>query len=153
MATPAFLLRLMDYARLSRSIRIGPEDAEALALAADLRELTLTGRLLCIWLHPANELATAEVRGGKVRVPPRVALARALGLITGASDYLFLYRDGSLAIEMKSAKGSMTPGQRDFREWCVLIGVPYYVCRSRDQAIAVLDGLGLILPAGERIAA
>jgi len=144
MRTPAFLVRLMAYSRLSSTLRRGPEDNEALAFASDLRELTLKGRLLAVWTHPANELAGATFKNGKVRVSPLVALARALGLITGTPDYLFLYRDGAIAIEMKSSSGSLSERQRDFRDWCELVGVPFHVCRSRTAAIEVLEQTGLI---------
>lgn len=139
-ATPAFLVRLMQYRGLSRSIRVGPEDAECLVFATELRAAALEGRLRAVFTHPANELAgmVRKGPGGKVVVPAQVALARALGLITGTSDYLFLMEAGSLAIEFKSKTGSMTPGQKDFRDWCLAMGVPHHTVRSAAAGLQIL---------------
>lgn len=144
MATPAFLLRLMQYRGLSRSIKIGPEDAECLAFVTELRAASLQCRLHAVWTHPANELAgmVRKGTGGKIIIPAQVALARALGLITGTSDYLFLMRTGSLAIEFKSKTGTMTEGQKDFKDWCDAMGVPHHVVRSADAGLQILRDAG-----------
>jgi len=145
MPTPAFLVRLMAHTSLSRGFKLGPEDREAYAFANDLRVATLEGRLRAVWLHPANELGGQTIKRGTKRVAsPLAALARALGLITGASDYLFLFKDGSLAIEFKSASGSLSPGQRDFREWCKSQDVPFHIARSAPAALAILRERGLL---------
>ncbi|MBF5091934.1 hypothetical protein F1640_18435 [Novosphingobium sp. NBM11] len=147
MATPGFLIRLMQFTGLSRSIKLGPEDSEAYRFATDLRAAALEGRLLCVFIHPANELAgiTRVDRQGRRRALPQAATARALGLITGASDYLFLFGDGSLVIEFKSADGRLTPAQRDFRDWCKSRDVPFHLARSRVEALDVLRDAGLYL--------
>lgn len=145
MPTPSFLLRLMDHVALARSFALGPEDAEAYAFANALRALTLEGRLKAVWTHPANELAAATVVKGKVRVPPRVALAKALGLIGGSSDYLFLWDGGSAAFEFKSDKGSLSPSQRDWRDWCDRADVPFHVVRSVRQGLNLLECLGVLV--------
>lgn len=144
MATPAFLVRLMDYTRLSAGLKIGPEDREALVFANALRAASLEGRLSAVWTHPANELAgiTRSTNYGH-RPLPQAALARALGLIKGSSDYLFLWRGGSGALEFKSSVGSLSPGQRDWREWCSALGVPFRVVRSTPDALAILTEWGV----------
>jgi len=73
MATPGFLIRLMQFTGLSRSIKLGPEDSEAYRFAIDLRAAALEGRLLCVFLHPANELAgiTRIDRQGRRRALPQ----------------------------------------------------------------------------------
>lgn len=145
MATPPFLVRLMDHRPLSSGFKLGPEDTEAYRFAMDLRAATLAGTLKAVWLHPANELGgQTTLRKGKRVATPLAALARALGLITGASDYLFLHATGSLAIEFKSATGSLSPGQRDFRDWCEAQGVPFYTARSAALGCAILREKGLL---------
>ncbi|GGN49497.1 hypothetical protein GCM10011349_20170 [Novosphingobium indicum] len=146
MPTPAFLVRLMQYRGLSRSVRIGPEDSECLAFATELRAAALEGRLRAVFTHPANELAgmVRKGPGGKVIVPAQVALARALGLITGTADYLFMMCDSSLAIEFKSKNGSMTEGQKDFRDWCEAMGVPHHVVRSAEGGLQILRDAGVL---------
>ena len=145
MATPVHLIRLMGHASLSRTFKLGPEDREAYAFANDLRAAVLEGRLRAVWLHPANELGGQTImRGSKRIASPLAALARALGLITGASDYLFLWGAGSAAIEFKSATGRMTLAQTDFKQWCADQGVPHFVARSAAEGLAILRELGVL---------
>ena len=145
MTTFAFLLRLMSYTKLSRSLKIGEEDREALTFANALRAATLEGRLDAVWLHPANELAGITRKTPKgYRTLPQVALARALGLITGTSDYVFLRSSGALAIEFKSARGSLRLAQRDFRDWCEARGVPFHVVRSAEDGLQILRDAGAL---------
>jgi|EndMetStandDraft_7_1072992.scaffolds.fasta_scaffold370686_2 hypothetical protein len=141
-----FLLRLMDHAALSAALvrSLGPEDSEAYRFANELRGLTLEGQLDAVWTHPANELAGVVISKGKPRASPQAALARALGLITGTSDYLFLWSTGSGAIEFKSATGRLTDGQKDFRSWCEHRGVPFALVRTVGEALDVLRGWGRI---------
>ena len=138
MATRGYLIRLMAHKGLSRGFRLGPEDREAYLFTNGLRAATIEGRLHAVWTHPANELAW---RG---KVTPAIALARALGLITGASDYLFLAAAGALALEFKSPDGRLTPGQKDFRSWCEDQCVPFHVARSSAEGLDILRTKGLL---------
>ena len=88
-----------------------------------------------VWAHPANELCKPDAA---------TAVARALGLITGTGDYLFLWRDGSGVIEAKSATGSLTPAQRDFRDWCADRGVRWAKIRTADQGEVTLREWGVL---------
>ena len=110
----------------------------AIPFANDLREASIEGRLRAVWLHPANELA------GEKRATARAAIARALGLMPGSPDFLFLWADGCAALEAKSATGSASPSQKDFRAWCELHGVPYHIFRTGDEGLAILHGLGIL---------
>lgn len=144
MATPAFLVRLMAYTRLSGGIRLSEEDRIAISFANALRAATLEGRLMAVWTHPANELAGVGRRVRGVFQPTiQSAIARACGLITGTPDYLFLCDGGSLAIEIKTSIGSLSPAQRDFRDWCARMGVPHHVCRSVEESLDVLRKAGI----------
>jgi hypothetical protein len=66
------------------------------------------------------------------------ALAKAMGLIAGSGDYVFIGSRTSGWIELKSATGSLSPIQRDFRDWCTRCGVEYAVCRTVDNVEATL---------------
>lgn len=48
----------------------------------------------------------------------RMALAKAMGLIAGSGDYVFVWEGGGGWIELKTPTGSLSPIQRDFRQWC-----------------------------------
>ena len=135
----------MGYTSLSRSVKLGPEDQAAHCFANDLRVAVLQNRLKAVFCHVPNELAGMVIHTkGKARVPVLTAIARALGLITGAADYLFLFDGGSCAIEFKSSTGRLTPPQRDFREWCRLTNVPFHIARSSDEGQAILREYGVL---------
>lgn len=146
MPTPAFLVRLMHHAGLSRSAKLGPEDREAYAFANDLRVATLDGRLKAVWTHVPNELAglIRKGRDGKPKIPVQIAIARALGLIKGTSDYLFHWDGGGCAMEFKSKTGRLTEGQSDYRQWCELHRVPFHTVRSAEQGLAILRIHGVL---------
>lgn len=138
MKTPAFLVRLMHYTSLSRRLRLGPEDYMAVQFANGLRVHALEGRLRAVFCHVPNELAGAS------RATPAAAIARAAGLITGASDYLFLWDGGSGVLEAKSTTGSLTPSQKDWRDWCQSNGVRHAVFRSVEEGEAKLREWGVL---------
>lgn len=146
MHMPPFLLRLASHVPLSLSAQrgLGEEDAMAYQFVNELRVAVLEGRLDAIFLHPANELGgMVTVTKGRARVPLKVAIAKALGLITGTADYLFLWRNGCCALEAKSQTGSLRPAQRDFRDWCASQGVPFHVFRTVDEGLQILAGYGV----------
>lgn len=134
-----WLVRLMTRAAYTGQ-RTGPEDREAIALANRLRAWTLDGRLRAVWWHTAS-----EVGGGGRNAGLRYALAKAMGLIPGAPDYVFLTDGGAWVIELKAAKGRQSDTQRDFQSWCGLNGVPYAICKGADAAEAQLRAWGLIV--------
>lgn len=138
MPTPAFLVRLMRYTSLSRGTRLGPEDASCVAFANELRVATIEGRMRAVWVHPAQELCFGHKTG------VRAAVSRAMGMHVGVSDYLFMMRDGSLAIEFKSKSGSMTEGQKAFAQWCEAMGVPHHVVRSAEAGLQILRDAGVL---------
>lgn len=144
MPTPSFLIQLMDPGKLSRNIKTGPEDDISIAFASRLRVWTIERRLNCIWCHVPNEVAGTSNDKIKNLMKIRYAIAKALGLITGTADYLFLSETGGYCIEMKSKTGTQTPNQKKFQEWCKLCNVPYKIARSADEAEQHLRDWGLI---------
>lgn len=136
--TPAHLIRLMSH-RPFRG-KLGPEDTQAYAFANALRVAVLEGRLKAVFCHVANELAYAK--GGKQTA--QAGKARALGLITGTSDYLFLAGQQSLALEFKSDTGRLTEPQSDFAKWCRDCGVPYFIVRSAAAGLTILANHGVL---------
>lgn len=137
-ATPLFLVRLMQYRSLSRNVRLGPEDGMCVSFAASLRVATIEGRLRGVWTHPAQELAHGHRSG------VGGAIAKAMGMITGTSDYLFLWDDGAGVLEGKSATGSLTQSQKDWREWCQAQGVRHAVFRTVAEGEARLREWGVL---------
>src|SRR3546814_6256046 len=63
----------------------------------------------------------------------RYTIAKAMGLIDGTADYLFLWATGSGALEAKVGKNGQQPNQIDFEVWCTEMGVPYRTFTSVEE--------------------
>ena len=105
---------------------IGPEAAICIDFANWLRKETLSGRLRSVWFHVPNE-GRRSMRQGRIM--------RAMGLIPGAPDYVFLCKNKTLAIEMKTRSGKLSENQRVFQKWCKKLKIEYVVCRSLAAAV------------------
>lgn len=125
--TPKHIIRLMRYAPLSKSLKLGPEDHIDTEFAVELRKATLEGRMTAICLHVPNEGTRSNSAG---------AIARALGLIPGVGGYAFLHVCRSFALECKATDGKQTETQKDFEQWCLAQGVPYQVLRTVAEGLA-----------------
>lgn len=135
----ATLLHLMMPPKLSANLKLGHEDKICIDFANRLRTWTLQRQLMAVWSHIPNELA-----GGTNNAKIRYAIAKALGMITGTADYLFLWSDGAAALEVKAKRGVQTEEQRHFQVWCGMMGVPYFVVYSADEGESTLRNLGIL---------
>nr|DAM62827.1 MAG TPA: Nuclease [Caudoviricetes sp.] len=131
--------RLMIRPTLGRSVKLGPEDRISIEFANRLRVWTIERRLRGVWTHVAN-----EVGGGTKNAMIRYAVAKALGMIPGCSDFIFMWDSGSAAIEMKAPCGVQNDNQSDFQKWCEAEGVPYFIAKSADEAEQILLSLGIL---------
>lgn len=120
-------------------LKLGAEDKICIDFANRLKAWTLENRLTAVWTHVANELA-----GGSKNAKIRYAIAKALGLISGTADYLFLWDGGCAALEFKAGKNPQSPNQKDFQQWCIVRKVPYFVVYSADQGQQILQDLGVL---------
>lgn len=153
MIVPAWLLRLMWRPRLSNTLRLGPEDRLAVEVADACRAWSIEGRLRGIFWHTPNEVGGAKAQA-------RMALAKALGLIPGTPDLVFIgggeapagepVRFGSLhrilLIELKAPKGTRSANQADFAAWANHHDIAYLICRSLAEVEEALTKHGLLLP-------
>lgn len=135
----ATLRRILDYKPL-RNLKLAPEERIAVDFATELRRATLEGRLRAVWTHPANEIAGR--RSGLSQI--RYAIAKAMGLIYGTPDYLFLASHRSVALEAKVPGNTQQDNQKDFEFWCRCVGVEYRVFTSVEQGLEILIELGLL---------
>src|SRR3546814_2795849 len=94
----------MAYAH-PRNLKIKAEERLAIDFANALRAATIEGRLRSVWTHPANEIAGRQNRLAQIRY----TIAKAMGLIDGTADYLFLWATGSGALEAKVGKNGQQP--------------------------------------------
>ena len=82
--------------------------------------------------------------GGKRDIKTGVAM-KALGVKAGITDLIFVCPRGvSHFMEVKDYDGTLSKDQRDFRDFCLIVGHPWALVRSRDEAQAVLVGWGLL---------
>lgn len=137
MALLPVLLRLMDYRHFKG--RVGPEDRLAIEIATMLRVASIEGRLKAAWTHVPHEVGG---RGKPAAI--RMALAKAMGLIKGSADYVFVGPSGGGWIEAKTEKSYPTPAQKDFGQWCESLGVNHAVCRSVEEVEAKLREWGVL---------
>jgi hypothetical protein len=156
--TPIRILALLAAIPFGRGFRLTkPEDLFAYAVANMLRQESASGRLRAIWTHVPNEVGVDTTAAGAKSASLRYVTARALGLVPGCPDYLFLGRDKSVAVELKAKTGRLNPNQKEFAEWCRWLGVPHHVVKADGVSIAELDASvqkvrallileGLILP-------
>lgn len=141
-ATPlSILLRITKRMDISR-LKLKPEERLAVDFADALRAATLDGTLRAVWTHPANEIAGR--RSGLSMI--RYAIAKRMGLIDGAADYLFLWSDGSGALEAKVGSNGQQPNQLDFEWWCTSKGVRYATFTSVEEGLALLREWGALSP-------
>jgi hypothetical protein len=135
------MLRLMAPRKLSSRLRIKPEEQLAIDFANALRALTLSGELKCVWTHPANEVAGQQTNLAQIRY----AIAKAMGLIDGTSDYLFLWATGSGTLEAKVGKNDQQANQVDFERWCGANGVHYRTFTTVEEGLQALRDWGVLV--------
>lgn len=135
----AILARILSKPNTGK-LRLQKEEQLAINFADELRRYTETGELTCVWVHPANEIAGRRSRLAAIRY----TIAKRMGLVDGAADYLFLWANGSGALEAKVGKNKQQDNQLDFEWWCQQNGVHYEVFRTVDEGIAILEKWGVL---------
>jgi hypothetical protein len=131
------LLALMDY-RPYRGTT-GEEDRLAIAVATMLRVASIEGRLKATWTCIPHEVGAVPQKSAEFKKrQTRYAKAKAMGLITGSTDYVFVWAGGGGWIELKSQHGSLSTPQRTFRDWARATGCNWAVCRSVEEVVEKL---------------
>jgi hypothetical protein len=131
------LLALMDYKPYRGST--GEEDRLAIAVATMLRVASIEGRLKATWTCIPHEVGAVPQKSAEFkRRQTRYAKAKAMGLITGSADYVFVWPGGGGWIELKSQHGALSSPQRTFRDWCHAPGSHHAVCRTVDEVVDTL---------------
>lgn len=139
MGVPMFLVKLMDRPKLGK-VKLGPEDLICIDFANRLRAYTLDGRLSAVWCHIGNEIGGGHGRSSQIAY----SIGKALGVISGFPDYVFLWRGGCGLLEFKSGTGTLSENQRWFKAWSELSSLPYEVVRSADDGEAILRRWGVL---------
>lgn len=85
-------------------------------------------------VHPPNEGRRSVAHG---------AMLKAEGLEPGAADWIGTARGRAIALELKTAKGSLSGAQKTWRAKWERAGGLFYLCRDMNEVCAaVADALG-----------
>lgn len=130
--TPVRLAAFLAPLAFGRGFRITkPEDVFGYAVANMLRAEAIEGRLKAVFFHVANEVGG---KAGSKGASLRYVMARALGLLPGTFDLIFLTGRRAVVIELKAGKNRLSDTQKLFAEWCGVHGVPTHVVTAKDDA-------------------
>lgn len=114
-----------------------PEDLLCFEIVSNIRQLILKNQFDGVFFHVENET-------GYKRTASQNLIAKVMGKIPGAPDYVFMRRGHGIAIEIKTKTGKMSKNQKVFKEWCDETCVPYYVCKSWEEVKDVITAHGYI---------
>lgn len=104
---------------------------------------------LTLALRP--ELEARAVPNGEKRHISVASRLKAEGVRRGTPDIFVCLPAGRVAwLEMKAAKGSLSPDQKAFREKVTALGHPYGVAKTIDEALAFLTEIDALKPAFRR---
>lgn len=112
------------------------EDALTNKVAMILTGYTLDNNLKGIWFHVPNESVVSKEN--KLKDILRIQRKHCMGLINGVPDFVFISKDKTLFIELKTEKGRLSEYQLYFRDWCVDEQIEYYVARSVEEVTDIL---------------
>lgn len=121
------------------------EDALSMQVAAALHEWAITGRMFSTWTkipHEVGAVARNNSQFGKAQA--RYAKQRAMGLVSGSCDFVFVWKGGGGWIELKRPKSGLSPNQADFRDWCRFLGINHAICRSLAEVETTLVNWGVL---------
>ena len=122
---PEFLRKLMELPDLRAALK--NEQLLSFEVANMLRQATLDGRYRGVWTHIANEGKRTKLVG---------AVLKAMGLIPGAFDFVFVWPNGGGLIELKCPPfrpSDLNPNQKRYQQWCIERAVNHAVCTTTDE--------------------
>lgn len=111
------------------------EDGIAYQVRCNLAQYTMQKRLKAVWFHVPNEAKRSKQLG---------MIMKALGMIPGVSDYVFLWDGGCGVIELKHGNNGLRDSQAIFLDWCRDHKVNRAVCYGANQVDTVLREWGIL---------
>lgn len=115
--------------------KLKPEEEKCVEFADMMRAYVDHGYYKGIWCHIPNEGQRSAL--GQI-------ILRAMGLIKGATDYMFMGPWGHGVIEFKTGTNNLEEYQRYFRFWCDKEGVHHATVWNAGQAVAALREWGAL---------
>jgi hypothetical protein len=115
------------------------ENALAREICRQLIWLSLDGSLRGLWFHVPNE-SVVRTKTDMIRLKQK----KAIGMMAGAPDLVFLKSDGCLQVELKTAKGRLSDNQKAWKDHSVKHEIPYVVARSWHEVKNALLEYGFV---------
>ena len=119
------------------------EDAITNKVAMTLTGYSLDGKLKGVWFHVPNESVVSK--NNKLTDILRIKRKHGMGLINGVPDLVFISKDKTVFIELKTEKGRLSESQIYFRDWCIDEKIDYYVARSVEEVTDILQRTKLLI--------
>ena len=91
--------------------------------------------------YPKLRLSIFAVPNGQNKSPRQANYFKAEGLTSGVSDLIFFHKKKAYFIEVKTPKGNQQPSQKEFQKHIEKEGAKYYVVRSLDEFIDVIQDI------------
>lgn len=110
----------------------GPEEI----IHRDVAEYLRVVRPRALWWHTPNGARMSKAQAG---------IHKALGMLSGVPDLIFICEDGlAKFVELKAEGKYLSQTQKAFRETVAGLGCEYAVCRSVEDVSETLKEWGLI---------
>lgn len=94
-------------------------------------------------LRPTNACLFHPPNGG-LRNKRVAELLKLMGVLPGVSDFIVLLRGGRVAcLELKTKTGRLSQDQQAFGMNCKLLGIPYEIARTLEEALDCLKLFGV----------
>jgi hypothetical protein len=102
---------------------------------AVVKYLDTCGRKDILWFHPEN---------ARKCTPRQGAMRKAIGVKAGVPDFVLIIDGDPVFLELKSAKGKPSEAQLAFFKTASDCGCQYFIAKSLDEAIGVLEHIDAI---------
>jgi hypothetical protein len=140
MNTPAYQKEL--FTKRYRKVR-APQPSETQIQTALVERFNLMGR---------NDAVCFHVPNGGWRFKRSAGILKAMGVLPGVSDLIFLWPErNALFLELKAAKRVMTPAQEKFAWQMKKCGFAVEWADNLDEALAILMRYGLLTKTIRRV--
>lgn len=91
--------------------------------------------------YPKLKLSLFAVPNGGHRHPATARKLKAEGVVAGVSDLIFFHKRKCYFIEVKTEKGKQQQTQKDFQKHIEKEGAEYFIVRSLDDFIELIDNI------------
>jgi hypothetical protein len=102
---------------------------------AVVKYLDTCGRKDILWFHPEN---------ARKCTPRQGAMRKRIGVKAGVPDFVLIIDGDPWFLELKSAKGKLSPEQKLFRDRAVAANCRHLTAYSLDEAILLLEDINAI---------